>query len=225
MTTTTTFPKPKRQPAVRRRYPGIPRALTPAQTVAVKKIVEKQADTKYTDFTDSVGVSTAGHIFHLTSNLARGDDGLNGFEGNIIKPKGLTVRYFFAVENISHGLCRCIIFQWNDDNSPALSDVIQDAAAAASVLPMQPTEISRKSVMKVLHDDLYYIVPYNGVAANTQGAISTKIYVPGYRMRTIRFNPSSSAITCGAIYMLVLSDDATTPGVAAGLSSRLSYTD
>jgi len=41
------------------------------------QIVKQTADLKYTDFQDSVSVTTTGHLFALVGNLTRGDLGLN----------------------------------------------------------------------------------------------------------------------------------------------------
>jgi len=56
-----------------KRTAAVPKPLTPAQSTAVRQIVKQTADLKYTDFQDSVSVTTTGHLFALVGNLTRGD--------------------------------------------------------------------------------------------------------------------------------------------------------
>jgi len=48
-----------------KRTAAVPKPLTPAQSTAVRQMI------KYTDFQDSVSVTTTGHLFALVGNLTR----------------------------------------------------------------------------------------------------------------------------------------------------------
>lgn len=196
--------------------------LTPAQTQAVKKIVQRTSDLKYTDFQDSVGVTIAGHLFPLLGNLVRGTAGLNNMDGNNLIPVGLTFRHYWTT-TVIHNACRIIIFQWNDFSTPTLDAVLQDTTVANSLLPMQNSEIGNKMNLNILHDDFFVLAP---TTPGTDNAVYyKKVFIPGSRMQKIRLNPSANQVTNGAIWALVVSDDAIAPSPAAFVSSRLSFTD
>lgn len=196
--------------------------LTPTQAQAVRAIVRSTSDLKYTDFQDSVGVTIAGHLFPLTSNLVRGDAGINNHDGNSITPVGLTLRHYWTT-TVAFNACRLIVFQWNDFSTPTLDAILQDVTVANSVLPMQNTEIGNKMNFRVLYDDFFVI---NCTTPNTDyGVHYDKTYIPGSRMQKMRFNPTANQFTNGVIWALALSDDAIAPSPACFISSRLSFTD
>lgn len=197
-------------------------SLTPAQAMAVKSIVRSTNDLKYTDYQDSVSVTIAGHLFPLLGNLVRGTAGLNNLDGNNLTPVGLTFRHYWTT-SIIHNACRLIVFQWNDFSTPTLDAVLQDTTVANSLLPMQNSEIGNKMNLNILYDDFFVIAP---TTPGTDNAVYyKKVFIPGNRMKKIRLNPTANQVTNGALWALVVSDDAIAPSPAAFVSSRLSFTD
>jgi len=134
-----------------KRTAAVPKPLTPAQSTAVRQIVKQTADLKYTDFQDSVSVTTTGHLFALVGNLTRGDLGLNNLDGNNLTPVGLTVRYYWTTSIIHNAV--------NDFSTPTMDAILQDVTVAASLLPMQNTEIGNKMNFRILHDEFFVLAP------------------------------------------------------------------
>jgi len=191
-----------------KRTAAVPKPLTPAQSTAVRQIVKQTADLKYTDFQDSVSVTTTGHLFALVGNLTRGDLGLNNLDGNNLTPVGLTVRYYWTT-SIIHNAVRVLVFQWNDFSTPTMDAILQDVTVAASLLPMQNTEIGNKMNFRILHDEFFVLAPTTPGTDND--VYYNKVFISGSRLKKIRFNPTSNQVTNGAIWMLVVSDDLVAP--------------
>jgi len=134
-----------------KRTAAVPKPLTPAQSTAVRQIVKQTADLKYTDFQDSVSVTTTGHLFALVGNLTRGDLGLNNLDGNNLTPVGLTVRYYWTT-SIIHNAVRVLVFQWNDFSTPTM-----DAIYTGWLHSMH--EIGNKMNFRILHDEFFVLAP------------------------------------------------------------------
>jgi len=201
-------------------------SLTPAQIADVravaKRVSRENTELKYTDYTDSVSVTTAGYLFALTSNLTKGDQGLNSCDGNQLIPAHLTFRHYWT-SGIIHNVCRTIVFQWNDFSTPTMDNVLQDITVANGLLPMQYSEIGNKLNLNVLYDEMFVLAP--DTPGTSEAVYWKQVFIPGKRLDHIRFNPSSNQQTSGAIWCLVVSDDAIAPSPAAYVSSRLAFTD
>jgi len=216
-------PAPTPRPYKKRRL-----ALTPAQTQDVraiaKKEVMKEEDIKYTDVHDSSAVNSAGYITALTGALTRGDFGLNSFEGNWVKPKGLTIRYKWST-NQEYSNCRTIIFQWNDFSTPNIINVLQNTSIGADVC-ISDFLTDTKSQLRVLHDSLDTVNNQAGVVGTLAfSGMARKVYIPGSRMSKIHFVGTSNVQTSGTIWFLAVSDDILLVAPSVAFYSRISYTD
>lgn len=196
----------------------------------VRKEVARQGDLKYTDVSQqNQSVTSSGTVLSTTANLVRGDTGLNGFDGNTITPRGLTVKYAFNT-NQSHNQVRVLCFQWFDSAVPTLSGIVQTNATGLATLA--PILVTNKDYIKVLYDQSYIIAPTAGVPDTTvltsiygQGTCNGKFYIPGSRMKKIRFNSNTNTVQDGHIYILLVSDDSAPTYPAVNLYSRLSFYD
>jgi len=135
---------------------------------------------------------------------------------------GLTVRYYWTT-SIIHNAVRVLVFQWNDFSTPTMDAILQDVTVAASLLPMQNTEIGNKMNFRILHDEFFVLAPTTPGTDND--VYYNKVFISGSRLKKIRFNPTSNQVTNGAIWMLVVSDDLVAPSPNCFVSSRLSFTD
>lgn len=60
----------------------------------VRRELKKQGDLKYADSTGaSVNMTATGTFTSVFTNLVRGQNGINGFDGNTITPNGYTLNY------------------------------------------------------------------------------------------------------------------------------------
>lgn len=181
------------------------RSLAVTQEVQreVNKALRKKMDFKYTDVgIINQNITSSGTITSLLSNLARGDDGHDNFEGNQITPQGLTVKYY-AETNQTFNACRVMIFQWNDSSTPALSGILQNTAVGTAIV--SPTLVTNKPLIKVLYDKHWVFAPCdpNGGFAVFQDTI----YIPGKRLRKVDFNSTTAVVQKNNIYVLYISDD------------------
>jgi len=87
--------------------------------------------------------------------------------------------------------------------------ILQDVTVAASLLPMQNTEIGNKMNFRILHDEFFVLAPTTPGTDND--VYYNKVFISGSRLKKIRFNPTSNQVTNGAIWMLVVSDDLVAP--------------
>lgn len=193
-------------------------------TAVVRKELRKKTDWKYTDYavTQSAVYYNAAPV-SLLQNLVRGDVGINNFEGNIINPQGLTVKYFAESIQSSYEAVRIMIFQWMDSATPATSGILQNTGTTTALV--SPTLITNKAYIRVLYDRLHPLQPsYNG-AASCSGMAEATVYIPGRKLRQIRFNSGNNTVQDGNIYVLALSDDTALGTVNLTLYSRLTFSD
>lgn len=198
------------------------------QTVIYKKTpVYKtpKSETKYTDLAVSnTSVTSSGYINSLLSNLVRGDNGLNQFQGNMIYPKYVQVDYY-TYSNQTYNAIRIMVFQWMDSATPVLSGVL--ANTAAGIAPISQTLVTNKGFIKVLYDDRHIIAPTAGGDTTPVGFACHmgKAFIPGSKIKPIRYNSSSNVVQDGNIYILAVSDDSVPTYPAMYFHSRVAYTD
>jgi len=202
------------------------------QTVqqVVRKELAKQGDLKYADNAlNNAAVSSSGTVLSCLQNLVRGDQGLNNFDGSTITPNGLTVKYSLNT-NQSYNQVRVLCFQWMDSAVPTLAGIVQNNATNLGTI--SPVLITNRNYIRVLYDETHVLAPTAGVpdtlAINSiygQGTAFGKFYIPGKRLRKIRFNSGSNSVQDGNIYCLLVSDDSAPSYPAINIYTRLSFYD
>lgn len=194
--------KEKGRPAKRAR-PQNQLALT--QTI-VRRELRKNIDWKYTDNSFNGTVSATGAITSLLANLIRGDAGLNEFSGNDVKPQAITFKYYVNSNQIFNSV-RVVLFQWFDSATPVISGVLQ--TNATSLATISPTLVTNKKYIKVLYDKTHVIAPTAGGDTTVigQGVAHASVYIPGRKLRPVRYNSSANTVQDGNIYCLQISDD------------------
>lgn len=211
--------------------PRVARAMpTPVVASTVRREMRKNMDVKYTDLSANFTTCDASATSTLTSalvNLSRGTAGLNNFQGNDIDPVGFTCKYTCITSPLvaaQYGIVRAVAFQWFDASTPTLAGVLQVTTAGIGI--HSPVLVTNKAQIRILYDSLHFISPNAGDTAGivAAGGATAKFYIPGSRLKKIRFNSGTGNVQDGAIYMMFLSDKATnTPSVA--YYTRLSFTD
>lgn len=197
-------------------------------TAVVRKELRKKTDWKYTDSAvAATGVSNGGQIISLCGNLTRGDLGYDQFEGNTIRPQAITLKYYFHTNQIFNTV-RLMVFQWFDSSTPAVSGVLQ-STGVSSLVTISPTLTTNKPLMKVLYDCTHAIAPTASDATFTNVAHGitqpVTVYIPGKRLRPVKFNSTTTARQDGDLFILVISDDVAPTHPVINLYSRLTFSD
>lgn len=199
-------------------------ALT--QTI-VRKELRKRIDWKYTDHSQSVtNVTSTGAITSLLANLVRGDAGKDNFGGNMITPQAITLKYYFATQQ-TYNSCRIMVFQWFDSATPAVTGIIESNATHIGTIA--PILITNKSYIKVLYDQTHLLAPTAMDGAGNVGGFGitqpVKVYIPGKKLKTIRYNSGTNVVQDGNLYVLLISDDAITSYPFVTWYSRVTFSD
>lgn len=201
---------------------------TQSTQAIVRKELRKRTDWKYTDSgLSTTGVSNGGQITSLLGNLIRGDTGYDNFTGNNIIPQAITLKYYWTT-NQAYNVVRLMVFQWFDSSSPLVSGILQ-SVGIASLSPISPTLVTNKPLMKVLYDRTHTLAPTASDATFTTVAYGTvdpvTVYIPGKKLRKVKYNASSTAIQDGNIYCLVISDDVLATHPAVTWYARVTFSD
>lgn len=190
----------------------------------VKRELRKKVDWKYTDVSFTGNTTSSGTVVSLFANLSRGDNGFDHFEGNIINPQAITLKYYCTTQQ-TYNSVRVFIFQWFDASTPTLSGILGTVSVATNVIA--PTNTSNKPIMKVLYDRTHTFAPSAGDAAVVgYGVVDTQtVYIPGKRLKQVKFNSTTTAVQDGNIYILHLSDDSLTSYPQLTYFSRVTFSD
>lgn len=213
------------QPAKRPRTQT--RQLAVTQEI-VRKELRKKTDWKYADLSAAAAnVNNSGVIVSLYQNLNRGDGGLNGFDGNIIRPQAVTMKYYIHTSEVRN-VIRVMLLQWFDSATPSVAGLIQSVSTGLATIA--PTQITNKDYIKVLYDRTHQIAPTAGGGSTPtvvgEGITNpVKVYIPGRKLRATRFNATSNAIVHGNLLLLVISDDLVTPNPQITYYTRVTFSD
>lgn len=192
----------------------------------VRKELRKKTDWKYSDLnSNSTNVTTTGAVISLFSNLIRGDLGINNFDGNIIKPQAITFKYFIHTNTVRNAV-RVMLFQWFDSANPVLAGILQNAGAITATL--SPILITNKPYIKVLYDRTHQLAPTAGGDTTVTGEGVTDpvtVYIPGKRLKEVRYNSSTNTVQTGNLFLLIVSDDAVSPSPQINYYSRVTFSD
>lgn len=192
----------------------------------VKKELRKNIDWKYTDNSAVVtNISSTGTITSLLANLIRGDAGKDNFGGNIVTPQAITIRYFWTSQQ-TYNAVRFMVFQWFDSGTPAVTGVIESNATTTGTL--SPVLITNKQFIKVLYDETHVIAPTAGGDATPIGygaSPAIKIYIPGKRLKQVRYNSTTNVVQDGNLFCLAISDDSLPNYPQVSWYSRVTFSD
>lgn len=191
----------------------------------VRSELKKQGDLKYADSTGlSQNMTSSGTFISCFNNLTRGTNGVNNFDGNTINPNGYTLK-FTAQTTQTYNACRVMVFQWMDASTPALSGVLQYTATGTACV--SPILVTNKNYIRVLYDKTFMMAP--SASGDTtvlgNGTFSDKVFIPGKRIRKVRYNSSTNVVQDGDIFLLYLSDDSLTAYPQITYVQRCSFYD
>jgi len=196
--------------------------LTPAQQSEVARMLSSQLkqniETKVTYVAGSSTYSNSGTIVDLFSNLIRGDLPLNQFQGSLVKPSGLRVRFTWST-NQSFSTVRTLIFQWKDATVPLPSGILNSTGSVQS--PNSPLFWTNVHKIHVLYDKSHALKPR--VASGYDACYLDTGILGG--LSTVQFAVSSTNPQMNGIYMLLISDDALVSFPACTWYSEIRFTD
>lgn len=202
------------------------RARRNPQTVQaiVKNELRKKTDWKYTDVgLAGQNVTSAGTISALYVNAVRGDLGTDNFEGNIVVPQAVTLKYFCHTSEIRN-VVRVMVFQWFDSTVPVPAGILQNIALPFGVV--SPTLVTNKDFIKVLYDKSHQFAPTAGNPVTGEGTTDpVTIYIPGRKLKPTRFQSGLNVVQDGALYILYISDDLVVPSPQITWYSRITFAD
>lgn len=192
----------------------------------VRKELRKKTDWRYTDVSSAAAsVSSTGTITSLLGNLVRGDAGLDNFQGNEIKPQALLFQYYLTTQQTYNSM-RVMIIQWFDAGTPVLSGILQNTTT--SIATISPTLVTNKRYIKVLYDKTHILAPTAGGDATVLGygtAEPVKVYIPGKRLRAVKYNSSNNTVQDGNLYVIAVSDDSVPSYPGIWWYSRVTFSD
>lgn len=161
----------------------------------MKTIVED----KVTYTHDTATVDWNGGIYNISMNLARGDNAIDNFTGNLVKPVSVRIRAEWSTNQI-FTTCRILVFQWKDDLVPVPAGILQNTGNVRA--PLSSLFWTNVHKISVLADELITLFP----VAGSYAATTVDIHIQK-AMKTIQFQSTSSQQQMNGLYMLVISDD------------------
>lgn len=193
----------------------------------VRQEIRKNTDWKYTDHgLAAQNVTSAGTVVPLLLNLVRGDGGTDNFEGNVVNPQALTLKYYAHTSELRN-VVRVMIIQWFDAAVPIPAGILQNVALNFG--PISPTLVTNKEFIKVLYDKTHQMAPTSSDGAgaiNGEGIIDpVTVYIPGKRLKPVRYQSGANVVQDGALYILYISDDLLVPSPQITFYSRVTFSD
>lgn len=168
-------------------------------------------------------ITNSGTIFNLQTTLTRGTSGLNNFLGNEILPTSLRLNINCAASpTISlpadiFNFIRFIIFQWDDNNSPTVGNILATSNVTSQYL------WSSRPHLRILSDQkVAFQQPDPALSSDTEYLY---VYVKGKKMEPISFPSATLIPQKGGLWMLAISDSAVTPAPVLSFSSQITFTD
>jgi len=182
--------------------------------------MRRVGEVKYTDASSLLqNVSATGSIQAVLGNLVRGDNGINGFDGNTISPIGVTIKFAMHTDQV-YNFCRFMVFQWLDSSTPAVSGILQ--SQSTGLAPFSSVLVTNRKEIRVLSDTQIALTPG---ATGVNGVFQKNIFIPGRKLAKIRYNSTTNVVQHGGIFILTISDDVLTAYPQCTWYARVSFTD
>jgi len=172
---------------------------------------------KVTYVTQNGGIDYNGTIFSATAALVRGDDAVDQFTGNVIRPFRLVIRGVWDT-NQTYSSCRFIVFQWLDASVPTAPGILQTTGSQNA--PQSPLKWTNVHKIHVLYDERTVLAPVAGShMAGMFNCMLTNCF------RNIQFPVGGTAPQMNGIYMLAINDDGAPAYPQLLFHTELEYTD
>jgi hypothetical protein len=175
-------------------------------------------ETKVTYTQQSGGIDYNGSVFNLTAALNRGDQPLDEFTGDLIRPSQLVIRGTWST-NQTYTTCRFMVFQWLDASIPVPSGILYNVGSALS--PESSLYWTNVHKIHVLYDEKTVIFPVAGSYAAGQFLVRLNNC-----FRTIQY-PALGPLQpqMSGIYAIAITNDAIPTYPQLEYISELRYSD
>lgn len=206
---------------VRRKVVAKPKKapLTPAQKREVKKIMERDSESKWAQGSIngvSIGVSPTVSLLTL---IPQGSS-VNQRTGDRVKVQHLELRYRIVYGD-NYNYFRVIIFQWHPVSVPLASDIL-NSGVSGDIDPTSMYNPQNSQQYSIILDKQYDM---------TNGS-STSIYAHNYSatlrrgyQKLMTFSTTAGVTSTNCFYMLAFSDSIAVAHPAISLALRTVYTD
>lgn len=203
----------------------------------VKRYVSRHADKKATqDYSGLISVSSTGGIGDLFTNMVRGDNNLNNFEGSKVTPTSLVFNYFINFtpqedETLSpFSSMRFMIIQDNGgrNNDATSVDWYMDITFPGGAPQLAHVSMENNENWRCLYDsgpittctDANFVA---GIGLTKTGVIR----IPKRDLRTVYYGDSGDGVFVerNAIRVLFWSDSAASPHPTFQYNSHIDFTD
>jgi len=207
----------------------------PKQTQA-QLIAKAKGELKYMDCTNGLAawsITSAGQVYNVLTGITRGSAAYGNVIGNTIVMKGFEFRYNIIgcqtnvwVPADSYNCTRVLLFQWFPATTPGPADVLQYITLAET--PFSPISANAYPKMKVLYDSLHTTYATNTEAGNwvSSTAVSKKVWIPGSKMKPIKFTSTGSlGFAENQVYLGYFGDSGTSPHPITAFTGRSHFYD
>jgi len=147
-----------------------------------------------------IGVDYSGTIVSFTNNLTRADVAVDGFTGNLIRPKRGSIDFTWSSDQAFSNV-RCLVFQWLDASVPSPTGILQFTGSVRA--PHSPLFWTNVHKIRVLYNHVHALK-----LRNTSGTDAKHFRAEFRGMETIQFASGSTTPQMGGIYALFITDDA-----------------
>lgn len=157
--------------------------------------------------TDGIAVPLIGAAtIRRMINVAQGDNVIDR-EGNQIKPIRFDYRAILQNADAASQAVRIILFYWNSDTVPAVTDIVLNPAAGVGVANTPMQNINEVSVankhLSIIHDKVYFLT----ANASGNGASVRSVRIRKRATRPVYFNDTAAANMTRGYYYLVYGTD------------------
>jgi len=195
--------------------------LGPAQRSQVNRMIKQTMESKYKDSLSTSSNLNATGIFEDTTDISQGDTATTR-DGDEILLQSLEVNFYAFTDPISNdrvNACRVIVFFWNSNNTPIVTDLLEDATG--SLPHLSPMNNGNKKRILILYDRRFLVQSQTG----PQGVIPQRfvISIPRKLQKVTYVTGSNNAVR--RLYIFFCSDSSATPSPDIQYYVRLRYKD
>lgn len=205
-------------------------ALTPAQSAEVQRQVNRtlarSKDYKICTYErTSAAVDYNGTVYDLFTNMARGDNGRNNFEGQHVQIVNMHIRGQVACADVSNML-RIIVFQWYDDTAPTTTSILDNAGIIGTAdAPYATRNWSNRPLYRILRDDMIQLQANATLTGGNGFVYPINYFIKSKKITKTFWAATAVSIQKGGIYLCVVSDSAAVTHPNIIFTSEIIFTD
>lgn len=193
--------------------------LTKSQAVAVKRMISsndnKKHEVKYFDLEVDSSPDYSGAVVDLMA-ISNGDTDITR-DGDSIYIKSVQWRFVNALAD-SYNIVRMLFFQYNQDNTPTVDDILSPTWTGDPMGVHSPYRHDTKSTYKILSDRTVLL------DADDATALTTGYLKSGFRTRKVQYIGGTTT-GINKIWLLVITDSSSVANPSTKGVVRLRFSD